>query len=275
MSGRATVGTCCNCSGANKLLAHLHGDKGGPLTCMPCGIEWHAKYGRRRKLGRIVIKAIRAYLDAGGAWSDLDRLKLAAGGIVFSSGEADAIGVEIGDITTELLEAAVRLTHPDRHPKERQESAQQVTQELLALKPFTFPAPEKAPPPETRNSYKKVPSGTAENPLRITYPCELCADQVPYFYCNSCRAEWEKRRNKEREIDLAKQRKWRARRRERQLFRRAAAKCAVCGPEFKGKRKDARYCSAACRQRLHRDRVTDNQLAKAGKYDIRHAEAAA
>jgi len=43
----------------------------------------------------------------------------------------------------------------------------------------------------------------------------------------------------------------------RKLAMRKAVKCSVCGTDFKGKRTDARYCSAACRQQAHRKRVTD------------------
>ena len=35
-----------------------------------------------------------------------------------------------------------------------------------------------------------------------------------------------------------------------------ASACAACGEKFKGKRKDARFCSDTCRQRAHRQPVT-------------------
>ena len=145
------VGVCTGCS-REKLVGPLHLEKGGPLFCLPCGLEWHVEHSRRRKMGRIVIKAIKAYLAADGALADIDRLKFAAAGFPFYSSDADAIGAEVGDITTELLEAAVRLTHPDRHPPERQEAAHRVTQELLALKPFTFPAPKEKVPEQRDES---------------------------------------------------------------------------------------------------------------------------
>ena len=44
------------------------------------------------------------------------------------------------ELTSELLADALRLTHPDCHPPERQELAHRVTQGLLALQPFVFPA---------------------------------------------------------------------------------------------------------------------------------------
>ena len=39
--------------------------------------------------------------------------------------------------------------------------------------------------------------------------------------------------------------------------------CATCGKGFAPKRSDALTCSAACRQRAYRQRVTDNRLRKA------------
>jgi hypothetical protein len=91
-----------------------------------------------------------AYEKAGGSWADVTKLKDSA---LFGFGSApwhvldplgyltDAINTdaEIVDLTSELLDDAVRLTHPDCHPPERQELAKRVTQELLALKPFAFP----------------------------------------------------------------------------------------------------------------------------------------
>lgn len=35
--------------------------------------------------------------------------------------------------------------------------------------------------------------------------------------------------------------------------------CAACGEEMDEARADRRYCSARCRQRAHRSRVTDNR----------------
>ncbi len=273
----ATVGTCCKCNRANELLVPLYGNKGGPLTCLTCGAEWHGKYNRRRKLGRIVTKAIKAYFAAGGNWKDIDRLKLSAAGVSLYAWETDTIGAEIGDITTELLDATIRLTHPDKHPAERQEAAHRVTQYLVALKPFTFPAPKEKPPeaPTPRNGSIEGPRAPTEKPLRAEYPCEICVDEVPYNYCKECTAEWDRRQQRGREIERKKRHKQYARRRQLQLYRRGATKCSVCGGEFKSKRKDARYCSAACRQRAHRNRVTDKALPKAGKLDSRHAVAAA
>jgi hypothetical protein len=54
----------------------LHGDKGGPLFCRLCAGARHAEHGRRHKAGRVVIKAMNAYLEAGGRWIDFDKLKI-------------------------------------------------------------------------------------------------------------------------------------------------------------------------------------------------------
>jgi hypothetical protein len=72
-------------------------------------MDWHGTHGRKRKLGRIVIKAMAAYLKAGGDLKDFQRLSVVALGWGFSLGgyEADSIGAEIGDITTELLTDAI------------------------------------------------------------------------------------------------------------------------------------------------------------------------
>ena len=73
-----------------------------------------------------------------------------------------------------------------------------------------------------------------------------------HFYCDSCRAEWDKRIEEKLERDRAKHRKWYAR---RKAFDRWLS-CFTCGKATKGKRRDARYCSNACRQRAHRKVVS-------------------
>ncbi len=147
----ARVANCPKC-GKPGLVMPLHLDKGGPEMCLQCGMEWHAKHTRRRRFGRIVIKAMRLYLDNGGKFTDLDKFKqsiaLASLGIRQHSdllGLGDTIGTDVGDITTELLTDVLQLVHPDKHPPERRELATRVTQELLALQPFVFPAPKPKP----------------------------------------------------------------------------------------------------------------------------------
>jgi hypothetical protein len=263
----AQIGHCSKC-GNHKLIQPLHGDKGGPLTCWECGLEWHAKHARKRKAGRIVVKAIKAYLNAGGAYRHIDRLKLAANGSSLTHWDGDAIGADVGDITTELLEDVIRLTHPDKHPAERQELAHRVSQELIALRPFVFPAPKPEPSmPEPRNGLVKARDEIFDEALRKarSYPCELCADALVRDYCVACKAEWERRDKVKRDNDEAKLRSYYESRRARRLAMRKAVACVVCGTKFEGKRTDARYCSEACRQKAHRKRVTDNHYCTAKK----------
>jgi hypothetical protein len=269
------------CGGCNQSswLTPLHGEKGGPLRCFLCAGEWHARYTRRRKWGRIVIKAMRMFLKEGGRYGDLDKLKLHVSplsGLAWIEekilpGYADTIGTDVGDITSELLADTLQLTHPDRHPPERQDLARRVTQELLALKPFVFPAPKPKPfvPTPPRDASSKDSGEPSEKPSQI-YPCELCADQVPYFYCDPCKTEWNKRQAVERERENAKQRKWYARRKARRGFGKPPRLCATCGGKLQGKRKDARFCSGTCRQKAHRKVVTAKNSPAGGMVNSRN-----
>ena len=234
----------------------LHGAKGGPLVCPFCAGKWQAKYTRRRKWGRIVIKALKGYFKEGGGFDDVNKLKLAAMDVKIAGLGTDTLGIEIGDITSELLAGTLQLVHPDRHPPERQDLAKRVTQDLLALKPFTFPAPEppKPPKPQQRDESLNAQRAHDKDPLQITYPCEDCALTVPYYYCTACKTEWEERRTKEHEQRNAKQRQQYARRATRRRLLRGSKKCAGCGGDLSlDCRKDAKYCSSACRQRAHRE----------------------
>jgi hypothetical protein len=263
MSAKAIVDECTKC-GKRELVSPLHGERGGPLFCIPCGMEWHGEYGRRRRWGRIVIKAMKAYAKAGGHLygDDFDALKLAASGYSLGGYEAepDTIGAEIGDITSELLRDTLQLVHPDHQPPERRELAQRVTQELTALKPFVFPAPkrevETPAKPEARDESFKSQGGNLKEPLRklSSYPCEDCAETTYSYYCTACKTEHDKRWNKDLERDRAKQRKWYKQRKLRKKQYTPLPTCAICGAKFEKKRADAECCSAACRQKLYRQR---------------------
>ena len=182
---------------------------------------------------------------------------------------ADSIGAEVGDITSELLADTLQLTHPDRHPPERKELARRVTAELLALKPYVFPAPKPDPAPT-------VESYASANPRRReigdpsqkpAYPCELCADALPMDYCDACKAEWGKRQQLKREQEDAERLERNRRQRERYKQQRKHCQdlkrfniehhlepesvCETCGMKLKGKRRDSKYCSNACRQRAY------------------------
>ena len=175
---QGTIDRCTEC-GKHTYVVPLHDDKGGPLMCPICAGMWHAKHSRRRKWGRIIIKVMKFYEREGGKWDDFDKLKLATAagdfGIdILGYGSADTIGAEVGDITAELLADTIQLTHPDKHPLERQERAKRVTQELLALKPFVFPAPkpEPAKTPRPRDTSFRIARRHLEEPSRQKYPCE-------------------------------------------------------------------------------------------------------
>ena len=122
-------------------------------------------------------------------------------------------------LTSETLADALRRVHPDIHAPERRELATQVTQQLLALQPFVFPAVKPKPPAPTagHNTSFKVPTRNFEKPSRARYPCAECASVNPFDYCTTCRAEWVERRRKAQVLVNAKQRKWYADRRARSI----------------------------------------------------------
>jgi len=251
-------GHCEGC-GETSWLLPLHGPKGGPLRCFKCAGAWNAEYGKCRKAGRVVIKALKVFFDAGGEFSDVERLRLAASGsnLSFMGSTTDTIGTEVGDLTAELLADILKLCHPDRHPPERKELATRITQELLALKPFVFPAP-KPEPAQPCDASSNRRSDDLNKPSQPAYPCEDCADTVPYFYCNACKARYDEIQAKKREADERERQAKNARQRERyfrhkqvKAFRTKPTFCACCAEPFKPKRTDALYCSAACRQRAY------------------------
>jgi hypothetical protein len=253
--------TCTKC-GAVGYTMPLHGERGGPLFCFMCAGAWHAEHGRKRRAGRVVVKALRAYEEAGGSiyGKDFNELKLAAGGM-FVIYESDTAGADFRDLTSELLAAAIALTHPDKHPPERKAEANRVTQELQALKPFVFPAPEPEPPkpPPKRDGCLKESTDYLSKPSHQPYPCEDCRDAIPLHYCDPCKAEYEKRQ--QQECEREEKRRQRKNARQRQLYKlhnewrqRHLAEpiaCITCGEKFWPKRSDAKYCSAACRQRAY------------------------
>jgi hypothetical protein len=40
---------------------------------------WQANQERRRKIGRTVIRAMNAYMEAGGRYGDIDKMKVSGG----------------------------------------------------------------------------------------------------------------------------------------------------------------------------------------------------
>jgi hypothetical protein len=258
-----TEGECEGC-GRRAVLTPLHGpEKGGPLRCYVCAGVWAAKTTRKRRAGRVLFQALKAFYAVDGSNKEIEHLRKIAAGFdligesllfsMFGTGVLGDMALSADDptvLTSEVLAAALRLTHPDAHPPERHDLANRVTQQLLALQPFVFPA-EKPKPVEPltpdRDASSKDRAPTSKT--RHAYPCADCASTYPLNYCTACRAEWDKRQKEERQRDAAKQRDWYAKRKARYIRVRA---CAECSTPFKGKRKDARFCSHACRQRAHR-----------------------
>jgi hypothetical protein len=186
--GAMSIARCEGC-GEHTLLIPLHGGKGGPLRCPLCVGKWNAEHGRKRRTGRIVIRAMMAFHDAGGTSEDIDKLETSA---LCGDLDIDPLGYMEGiarldeadvDLTSDLLADVLKLVHPDHHPPERQELAHRVTQRLLALQPFVFPALKPEPPPAPTSSaikdaermfeeFKREPSDAVT--LRTRYPCSDC-----------------------------------------------------------------------------------------------------
>ncbi len=104
----------------------------------------------------------------------------------------------------------------------------------------------------------ECPYASRRNPedWRAPEPCEGCGRPVI----------WELRRPLPRHVvcsDECRLRVYRAigRARRRSLVR--SRSCLVCGLSYMPKRSDARYCSAACKQKVHRDRGKLAQAATA------------
>ena len=264
----SSLGTCDGCGQHSSYLLPLHGERGGPLRCFMCAGAWHAKHGRRRRAGRVLVKALKAYEKAGGKihGEDFNTLKLAASGFALRADDkADTAGADICDLTLELLADTLQLTHPDRHAPEHQELAKRVTAELLALRPFIFAAPPPEPPPKPCDGSSKDCRVELNKPSQPDYPCEDCRGEVPANYCNACMAQYDKKQEEDRKREDRKRIKRNARQRELYVMRRhyrsrSESSCATCGKSFKPKRSDTQYCSHACRQRayLNRDGNSSN-----------------
>jgi endogenous inhibitor of DNA gyrase (YacG/DUF329 family) len=87
-------------------------------------------------------------------------------------------------------------------------------------------------------------------------PCEACGRPVHNLDTGQYRHNKFCSQRCRQKIDIAYTRRQRARARE---ITCAMRPCATCGTEFKPARRDARYCSPRCRQKAHRQRVTDNE----------------
>jgi hypothetical protein len=175
---------CTSCGEGPLFLSPLHGEKGGPLMCVQCRLEWDQEDRKERKQKANLLEGFGFRVDR--SVRDDDYCVL----------------------TLELLDEAIALTHPDRHPPERRAQAERVTAELLALRPFTLPKPEPEPEPVVR----EPPSPLLPPP---DFPCETCFVTIPMYYCDACREIWEKREWEKDEQERAKQREWYAQRKAR------------------------------------------------------------
>jgi hypothetical protein len=119
-------GYCAKCKEHFAYIVPLHGDKGGPLCCLTCVGAWNAEHGRKRNRGRVAIRAMKNFLNAGGKITDLEKLKDSAVlrdvffgidplGYLHGLNTSDTDEVEL---TLELLSEVLVLVHPvsDRLP---------------------------------------------------------------------------------------------------------------------------------------------------------------
>jgi endogenous inhibitor of DNA gyrase (YacG/DUF329 family) len=104
--------------------------------------------------------------------------------------------------------------------------------------------------------------------VKQTGKCAACGRKVHqtdwlnyrYFYCSElCRQKHQPG------FQAALTREARARK------RGASRVCAQCGKQFAPKRNDARFCSAPCKQKAYRKRVTANKKPRAGRIGTRNA----
>ena len=260
--GAMIDGQCPTCD-RRAVLTPLHGEKGGPLRCFVCVGAWNAEQGRKRRTGRVAARALMAFRAAGGTMAEVDKLVASSSLAEIGLGDhADLLDRSEVEMTSELLADVLQLVHPDKHPAERAELAGSVTQRLLALKPFVFPAR----PPKVEAEVE--PEAEAEPGVEWAlpeprYPCADCREAPPMDYCDACKAEYDRREQADFEARTKKQRAAYGLARERTLRRRPKRMCE-CGRPIKSRRADARYCSPACRQRAHRKAVTDRSNAHGG-----------
>jgi len=227
--------TCSRCSvtSASTLVFRLHGEKGGPLVCPKCA-EWIDRhYGKGKQAEQLAA---------------LDQLGIGPPGA--------PVRARPGELTRELLDQAVQLTHPDRHGPEQLALATMVTAALTALRPYVRSVPKVDAVASTTDA-RRYRFMSAEQPYRVTFPCRACFTLVPSYYCDECRREWEARQERERATEARKHREYRARKK----ARLPPQVCCVCGSKFRGKRRDAKTCSAKCRVRLHRHGAPGNTIA--------------
>ena len=207
-----TVAACTKC-GQVTYVAPLHDERGGPLFCfhvcrrMACRACAHVE-----ERGAFSIKALKAYDAAGGSTVDKDfrRIKIRRKRrFLLLVRAADDVGDDFSDLTSELLDATIALTHPDKHPIERKAEANRVTQELHALKPFVFPAPppkEPEPPAKPRMTalFNDGTVRNLNNLSRRTFPVMTAATRCPASIAIPARHNDEKKQQEDHERDEKK-----------------------------------------------------------------------
>ena len=146
---------------------------------------------------------------------DFDELKLAAGGM-FVIHEADIAGADFRDLTSELLEATIALTHPDKHPAERKAEANRVTQELQALQAIRVPGTAAESHRQSRVTFVQMIYGDdLSKPSQPAYPCEDCRDAIPMTTATPARRNTTRKRQEETSARKRRRERKNARQRER------------------------------------------------------------
>ena len=85
-------------------------------------------------------------------------------------------------------------------------------------------------------------------------PARTAATLLPNFYCDPCKAQWDKKQQEDDKREAKERQRKNKRQREYYQINKAIRQpiaCATCGDEFESRRSDAKYCSAACRQRAY------------------------
>ena len=223
---------CVNC-GTGQFVTHLHRERGGPMVCPKCRDGILLEISRERIAQEAIFSAF-----------GLNTLEVLGG---VSGGQSEP------QLSGELLDDILALVHPDNHPPERTFLAHRVTAELLAHKATLEVLALSSSSIPTVTARRRIAGRTGDNASQRPHqfhPCDDCRQMAPRYYCDDCRHRCERERHAKREKDNTAARQRRARK--RLLWR---ATCVQCEKAFIPNRRDASYCSGACRQKAHRHRM--------------------